>query len=306
MSDVVSSSITGNLADTTTHANALADALAWFDITASDQEERRRLSGIAEEMAGEIIEAFYDHILSFDQASKHFQDEEHINRVKRAQVRYFEELVSADIDDAYIENRRLIGRIHEQAGVTPTLYIGAYAFYMHRLGHVILDKLAEKPEEAFRLMLALLKISHFDMSLALETYVETREETIQNRERELSELPTPVLKLREGLLLIPVVGTLDSHRARSLTVELLEGIREHRAQVVVLDITGVAGVDSAVANHLIQSMSAARLMGAASVLTGISAEVAQALVKIGVSGQQLNTAGDLQQGIKIAEKLIGT
>jgi rsbT co-antagonist protein RsbR len=177
---------------------------------------------------------------------------------------------------------------------------------MHRLGHVILDKLAEKPEEAFRLMLALLKISHFDMSLALETYVETREETIQNRERELSELPTPVLKLREGLLLIPVVGTLDSHRARSLTVELLEGIREHRAQVVVLDITGVAGVDSAVANHLIQSMSAARLMGAASVLTGISAEVAQALVKIGVSGQQLNTAGDLQQGIKIAEKLIGT
>jgi rsbT co-antagonist protein RsbR len=115
-----------------------------------------------------------------------------------------------------------------------------------------------------------------------------------------------VLKLREGLLLIPVVGTLDSHRARSLTVELLEGIREHRAQVVVLDITGVAGVDSAVANHLIQSMSAARLMGAASVLTGISAEVAQALVKIGVSGQQLNTAGDLQQGIKIAEKLIGT
>ena len=237
MSDVISSSITGDAAD----AKSLANALAWFDITAADQEATQRLSGVSEEMAGELIEEFYNHILSFDAASKHFQDEGHINRVKHAQVRYFQELVSAEIDGTYIENRRMIGRIHERAGVTPTLYIGAYAFYMHRLGHVILDKHKESPDEAFRLMLALLKISHFDMSLALETYVETREETIQQRERELSELPTPVLKLREGLLLIPVVGTLDSHRARSLTVQLLEGIREHRAQVVVLDITGVAG-----------------------------------------------------------------
>ena len=134
--------------------------------------------------------------------------------------------------------------------------------------------------------------------------IEAREDAILMRERELSELPTPVLKLREGLLLIPVVGTLDSYRARSLTVRLLEGIRENRARSVVLDITGVSAVDSAVANHLIQTMSAARLMGASSVLTGLSAEVAQSLVKVGVTGENLNTAGDLQQGIELAEAML--
>lgn len=301
MSDIISSSISDDL----NGVKELDAVLSWFDISEADYAATDRLADVTREMAGEIIEAFYDHILSFESAAKHFRDQDHIQRVKKAQVGYFEELVSAKIDDAYIENRRMIGRVHERAGVTPTLYIGAFAYYMHRLGHDLMEKEGVSPEQALPLMLALLKISHFDMALALETYVNTREETIQQRERELSELPTPVLKLREGLLLIPVVGTLDSYRARSLTMQVLEGVREHRALVVVLDITGVAAVDSSVANHLIQTMNAARLMGATSVLTGISAEVAQALVKIGVTGQQLNTAGDLQQGIKLAEKIIG-
>jgi rsbT co-antagonist protein RsbR len=73
---------------------------------------------------------------------------------------------------------------------------------------------------------------------------------------------------------------------------------------VVLDITGVAAVDSAVANHLIQTMSAARLMGVRSVLTGLSAEVAQSLVKVGVTAEKLQTAGDLESGIELADRLM--
>jgi rsbT co-antagonist protein RsbR len=88
-------------------------------------------------------------------------------------------------------------------------------------------------------------------------------------------------------------------------VTLLNGIREYHARAVVLDITGVGNVDSSVANHLIQAMQAARLMGARSVLTGVSAEVAQSLVRLGVSAAALNTAGDLQSGIEEAEALLG-
>jgi rsbT co-antagonist protein RsbR len=287
-----------------TEASAVADTLSWFDITASDRERVIELAPLSDQVADEIINDFYTHILSFEDAASQFTDDKQIAQVKAGQKRYFKELVAAKLDAAYVEDRRRIGKIHEGVGITPTLYIGSYAFYLHRLGDVILDKMSDNPAQAFKLVMSLVKIAHFDMALALETYVGAREQTIQTQQRQMSELPTPVLKLRDGLLLIPVVGTLDSYRARSLTVQLLEGIREHRAIAVVLDITGVESVDSSVANHLIQAMTAARLMGAQSILTGISAEVAQALVKIGVVSENMNTAGDLQQGIEMAEKIL--
>jgi rsbT co-antagonist protein RsbR len=280
------------------------DSLAWFDLGPSDRQETSALQPIADEVADEIIDDFYSHILGFDSAARQFASQNQIERVKAAQKQYFKDLVSAPVDDHYITERRRIGSIHEAAGITPTLYIGAYAYYLSRLGHLIREKAGDNPDRAFRLYLALQKFAHFDMALALETYVEAREQTIESQQRELSELPTPVLKLRDGLILIPVVGTLDGTRARMLTVTLLDGIREHRARAIVLDITGVAVVDSAVANHLIQTMQAARLMGASLVLTGVSAEVAQALIKIGVTLEGLKTAGDLQSGIEAAESFI--
>ncbi|WP_138466820.1 protoglobin domain-containing protein [Poseidonocella sp. HB161398] len=299
MDDIIASSTGGHGQP----GDGTADQLRWFDITDTDRRRAEALAETAGDVADEIIEAFYAHLLSFEDARRHFRTDAQIERVKRAQQTYFRELLSAPLDAGYVENRRRIGRIHERAGVTPTLYVGAYAYYLHSLGHLVMDRRGQDPQ-AVPLLLSLIKIAHFDMAQALETYVEAREATIEQREREMSELPTPVLQLRDGLLLIPVVGTLDSYRARSLTVKLLEGIRDHRAKAVVLDITGVAAVDSAVANHLIQTMTAARLMGATSVLTGLSADVAQALVKIGVTGETLRTAGDLQHGIEIAERLL--
>lgn len=299
MSKVISSSHPARSTDETDNT------LAWFDITKADKDCVRDLASLSDQVADEIIDEFYTHILSFEDASKQFSDDSQIARVKAGQKRYFNGLVSAEFNKEYVEDRRRIGQIHESVGVTPTLYIGAYAFYLHRMGQIVLQKMASDPAQAATLVLSLIKIAHFDMALALETYVTARERTIENQQQQLRELPTPVLKLRDGLLLIPVVGTLDGYRARSLTIQLLEGIRDHRARAIVLDITGVDSVDSAVANHLIQAMAAAKLMGACSILTGLSADVARALVKIGVDGESMNTAGDLQQGIEIAEKILG-
>jgi rsbT co-antagonist protein RsbR len=107
------------------------------------------------------------------------------------------------------------------------------------------------------------------------------------------------------MMLLPVIGVIDSHRAQQLTEELLLAIRANRARVVVLDITGVPAVDSRVANHLVQTVEAARLMGAAAIVTGLSAEVAQTLVTLGVELSKLNTVGDLQGGLEEAEHLLG-
>ena len=114
-----------------------------------------------------------------------------------------------------------------------------------------------------------------------------------------------MLQVRERLLILPIIGVLDGQRARQLTEQLLRGIRANRAKVVVIDITGVPTIDSTVANHLVQTVDASRLMGASVIITGLSPEIAQTLVTLGVELGKVNAVGDLQGGIEEAERLLG-
>jgi rsbT co-antagonist protein RsbR len=137
------------------------------------------------------------------------------------------------------------------------------------------------------------------------SFVEERERVIQDQQEAMRELSTPVLLLRDRLLILPIIGVLDSARARQLTEQLLAAIRDNRATVVVIDITGVATVDETVANHLVQTVEASRLMGASTILTGLSSEIAQTLVDLGVDLSMMKTVGDLQGGLEEAERLAG-
>ena len=137
------------------------------------------------------------------------------------------------------------------------------------------------------------------------SFVEERERVIHDQQESLRELSTPVLQLRERLLILPIIGVLDSARARQLTEQLLGAIQENRARVVVIDITGVATIDRTVANHLVQTVEASRLMGASTILTGLSSEIAQTLVDLGVDLGMMRTVGDLQGGLEEAERLAG-
>ncbi len=136
-------------------------------------------------------------------------------------------------------------------------------------------------------------------------FVQERERVIRQQQEAIRELSTPVLQVRERLLILPIIGVIDPQRARQLTEQLLRGIRTNRAKVVVIDITGVAAMDAAVANHLVQTVEASRLLGASSIVTGLSPEIAQTLVNIGVDLGKMNTVGDLQGGIEQAERLLG-
>jgi rsbT co-antagonist protein RsbR len=136
-------------------------------------------------------------------------------------------------------------------------------------------------------------------------FVQERERVIREQQEAIRELSTPVLQVRERLLILPIIGLIDPQRARQLTEQLLRGIRTNRARVVVIDITGVAAMDANVANHLVQTVEAARLLGATVIVTGMSSEIAQTLVNIGVDLGKMHTVGDLQGGIEEAERLLG-
>ena len=136
-------------------------------------------------------------------------------------------------------------------------------------------------------------------------FVTERERIIRQQQEAIRELSTPVLQVRERLLILPIIGVLDGQRARQLTEQLLRGIRTNRARVVVIDITGVPTIDSTVANHLVQTVDASRLMGASVIITGLSSDIAQTLVTLGVDLSKVNAVGDLQGGIEEAERLLG-
>jgi rsbT co-antagonist protein RsbR len=137
------------------------------------------------------------------------------------------------------------------------------------------------------------------------SFVEERERVIRQQQDAIRELSTPVLQVRERLLILPIIGVLNSQRATQLTDQLLRGIRTNRAKVVVIDITGVPEIDTTVANHLVEAVDASRLMGASVIITGLSSEIARTLVTIGVDLTKMNTIGDLQSGIEEAERQLG-
>ena len=137
------------------------------------------------------------------------------------------------------------------------------------------------------------------------SFVEERERVIREQQESIQELSTPVLQVRERLLILPIIGVLDSQRARQLTEQLLHAIRTNRAKVVVVDITGVAAIDLTVANHLFHTVEASRLMGASVIVTGLSSKIAQTLVDLDVDLSMIRTVGDLQGGLEEAERVMG-
>ena len=136
------------------------------------------------------------------------------------------------------------------------------------------------------------------------SFVEERERVIRQQQEAIRELSTPVLQVRDQLLILPIIGSLETQRARQLTDQLLSAIQANRAKVVVIDITGVATIDVTVANHLVQTVEASRLMGASAILTGLSSKIAQTLVDLGVNLGMIRTVGDLQGGLEEAERIL--
>jgi rsbT co-antagonist protein RsbR len=125
-------------------------------------------------------------------------------------------------------------------------------------------------------------------------------DTILKQRQAIEELSTPIIKIWERVLVLPLIGSLDTRRSQNLTDALLTTIAATQTKVAILDITGVAGVDSAVANHLLKTVSSVKLLGAQCVITGIRPEVAQTIVHLGVELTDVRTLSDLAAGLKWA------
>jgi rsbT co-antagonist protein RsbR len=138
-----------------------------------------------------------------------------------------------------------------------------------------------------------------------EAFLKSREQVILRQQRELLELSTPVVELWEGVLALPLIGTLDSGRTQVVMESLLEKIVETGAAIAIIDITGVPTVDTLVAQHLMKTVAAARLMGADCIISGIRPQIAQTIVHLGVDLSAVTTKASLADAFSIALKRAG-
>ncbi len=141
--------------------------------------------------------------------------------------------------------------------------------------------------------------------LTVDSYVEAREALIREQQRSLVETAAPVVKVWDRILLVPLIGILDSERTQLVMDKMLGGIEETQSKVVILDITGIPTVDTLVARHLLSTATAVRLMGAECIITGISARIAQTMVQMGIDLKGLLTRASMADGLRDAFDRLG-
>lgn len=276
----------------------------FFEIGEDDLARLASLRPLAEKHMHDVVEAFYELLLAHGDTRKFFPDEATLARVKALQRNYFLGLFTGRLDLAHVENRLRVGAAHERIGLSPKWYLGAYRRYMH----LLLDRLwAELPDrsEVRAAFESAQKLVYFDMSLAIDTYSAAQLDTLRRHQAAIRELSTPVIRVHDRVLLLPLVGTIDSHRAEQIMETVLVRVAEDKAKVVIIDIAGVAVVDTKVADHLIKTTAAVGFLGAQTVLTGISAQVARTMVQLGVDISTMHTENRLADGLEYALSLIG-
>jgi len=277
---------------------------AFFELTEEDLARLAALRPLAERYTDAVVEDFYKLLLGHADTRKFFTDDATLRRVKRAQRDYFLGLFVGRCDAAYVEDRLRVGAVHERIGMEPKWYLGAYRRYLELLFERISADIHD-PKQARLSYESLQRLVFFDMSLAIDTYIAANLETIGRHQAAIRELSTPVIKVNEGILLLPLVGAVDSLRAQQIMESVLVRVIEEQAKVIILDIAGVPVVDTKVADNLVKTTAAVKLIGAQTILTGISAQVARTIVQLGVDVSTMHTMSSLAEGIELALSLVG-
>jgi DNA-binding LacI/PurR family transcriptional regulator/anti-anti-sigma regulatory factor len=184
-----------------------------------------------------------------------------------------------------------------RAQISSALY-GALLLRERERVRAVLERVYTAVEKQVEERTAQLQREMAERERAQEENLRLQQEVIEAQQRAIQELSTPVIPVLEGVIVVPLIGSVDSLRARDITRRLLAGVQEHRARVVILDITGVPIVDSGVAVYLNKTIQAVRLKGARTIVTGISNAVAETIVDLGIDWSGIETLGDLQSGLR--------
>ncbi len=250
------------------------------------------------------VTSFYDWLRTQPEFEQFFSDPDKLAQVQKQQVAYWQEFFNARIDEEYVQKRRTIGEVHARIGLPLTVYFAAMNFSLRIFIEEMYDgKLSAKDySTAVR---AVTKLMHVDTAVVVDTFMKLTKQTISEQSEALMEMSTPVTALWDNILMLPVVGIIDSKRSQDIMNAMLSKISATQSKIIILDISGVAIVDTAVANHLIKITRATKLMGCECLISGISPTIAQTVVELGIDVGDVQTTATLRDALQIAFKTTG-
>jgi rsbT co-antagonist protein RsbR len=185
-------------------------------------------------------------------------------------------------------------------GFTPAETATFVLSLKHPLFMAVRQELAKNQEEMFEAIWSATQLLDKLALLTTDAFMATREELISRQQQELLELSTPVVKLWDGILALPIIGTLDSARTQVVMEELLQTVVATNSKFAIIDITGVPTVDTLVAQHLLKTITAARLMGAECIISGVRPQIAQTIVHLGINLEDVITKAKLSDAFALA------
>lgn len=274
--------------------------LELYGISTDDINQLKVCATKVEDHIDGFVENFYVWLRTLPDFEHFFTDEHIVERVKQLQKIYWGEFFRDERDDGYIEKRRMVGESHARIGLS----VGIYCAAMNHMHSLMVSRLASDDSAQATLDLVA-KFMNMDMAIVVETYSKVVNESISAQSQALMEMSTPVTQIWEGILMLPVVGIIDSKRAQEIMATTLAKISETQAQVFIMDISGVAVVDTQVANHMIQITKATRLMGCESTISGLSPSIAETIVQLGIDVGKVRTTATLKDALSSAFRRIG-
>ncbi|MCH2044848.1 MAG: STAS domain-containing protein [Saprospiraceae bacterium] len=224
-----------------------------------------------------------------------------LDEIEREEETTWRDLILADLDKDFISRQEQMGYKLYKMGVPFEAYLASIVAF-HEIIENIITRKGLGSIEIFR---SFRKITGIQMCVITDIYNSISNKTIKEQHTVLMSMSTPVTRLWKGVLFLPIVGIIDSLRAREIMAAALSEIANAQTSAFIIDISGIAVMDTAVANYLIKLTQATRLMGCTSILSGISPVVAQTIVELNINTGQLIATGNMEDALKRAFKMVG-
>lgn len=267
-----------------------------YKISEEDIQCIRELGEFMLPQMNQMVQVWYEWLMTQPEYEQFFSDGRVLHHAQKMQHIYWQEFIEAKLDDDYVESRRKIGETHARIGLSMTIFFAGMSIF-HDLFSKIMTQRDLTLQEQVRTIDAVSKLLHLDTGIVCEVYTIMSNETITTQSRSLMEMSTPVTQIWENILLLPVVGIVDSKRAQDIMNAVLSAINRTQSRIFILDISGVAVVDTAVANHLIKITKATRLMGCESTISGISPAIAQTMIELGIDVGTIKTTANMMDAL---------
>ena len=288
-------------ASDTMHAEELR---AFYRISDEDLARVHKFGTLARPHMADAVDRWYEWLQTQPDYDHFFPDDETQTRVRKLQDHYWDLFMAGHVDDNYVERRRRVGEMHARIGLPLNTYFAGMNMFMELYNEIVGRSELETTEQ-IRMTESIAKLLHLDTAIVVDTYNALVEKTLTEQSRSLMEMSTPVTEIWAGILLLPIVGIIDSQRARDIMNATLKKIAETQARVFILDISGVGVVDTAVANHLIKITKATALMGCACTISGVSPAIAQTIVDLGIDVGRVKTTATMQDALAHAFHRVG-